>query len=140
MRVLVDTSVWAEFFRSKPSLARAGLDALGALIEDNQVVTIFPIEAEVLSGRIAKPKENEVRRAFVAIDHVDADWNVRTTWDRIVQLARTAQDANLPVLGIVDRMILLAAETHGVSIWTLEHRLARVATARGIPGFAAGST
>jgi predicted nucleic acid-binding protein len=93
MRVLVDTSVWAEFFRSRPAIPRAAITTLRALIEDDRVVTLLPIEAEVLSGRVAGTKEREVRQAFSAIEHIDLDWSARTTWERIVDLARAAQAA-----------------------------------------------
>jgi predicted nucleic acid-binding protein len=135
MRILVDTSVWAEFFRSRPAIPRQAVTTLRALIEDDRVVTLLPIEAEVLSGRIAGTKESEVRRAFAAIEHIDLDWSARTTWDGIVDLARAAQAADLPMAGIVDRMVVLAAETRSVRLWTLDRRLARLATARGLAMF-----
>ena len=137
MRVLVDTSVWAEFFRSRPSIPRAVIETLRTLIEDDRVVTLLPIEAEVLSGRLRRDREADVRRAFGAIEHIDLDWNARTTWERIVEIVRAAQDADLPMTGIVDRMVLVAAETRGVSLWTLDDRLVRLATARGVAVFVA---
>ena len=132
MRVLVDTSVWAEYFRSRPALPRRQLDALAVLIENDEVVTVMPIEAEVLSGKIPRAKEVDVHAAFEALEHIDPDWNARTTWDAIVALARASLRDRLPILGIVDRMVLLAAEAQRLPLWTLDRALARVAKARGV--------
>jgi hypothetical protein len=129
--------VWAEFFHSRPSIPRAVIETLRTLIEDDRVVTLLPIEAEVLSGRLRREREADVRRAFGAIEHIDLDRNARTTWERIVEIVRAAQDADLPMTGIVDRMVLVAAETRGVSPWTLDVPLVRLATARRVAVFIA---
>ena len=138
--MLVDTSVWAEYFRSRPALSRGQLDALAAQIENDEVVTVLPIEAEVLSGRIAGAKERDIRAAFEAFEHVDLDWNARATWDAIIALAHASQRNSLPTLGVVDRMVLLAAESRRVSLWTLDRALARVAKARGVAAVDARSS
>ena len=48
MSVLVDTSVWLDFFSARPRVHPALLDHLSLLLEDGQVVTIHPIVAELL--------------------------------------------------------------------------------------------
>ena len=129
--------MWAEFFHSRPSIPRAVIETLRTLIEDDRVVTLLPIEAEVLSGRLRREREADVRRAFGAIEHIELDRNARTTWERIVETVRAAQDADLPMTGIVDRMVLVAAETRGVSPWTLDVPLVRLVTARRVAVFVA---
>ncbi len=132
MKVLVDTSVWIEFFRARPQLPRDSLDFLDLLIADDRAVTILPIQAEVLSGRVSTKREREIREAFGALEHVDLDWNASSTWDDVVALARVAQKSSHSIPGIVDRMILLSAQRSESSLWTLDQSLIRLAPEVGV--------
>ncbi len=132
MKVLVDTSIWIEFFWSRPQLSQESLGFLDLLIEDDRAVTIFPIQTEVLSGRISEKKEREIREAFGVMTHIDLDWNAAATWERLSELAQVAHKASLPIPGIVDRMILSAAEKAGASLWTLERALRKLAPEIGV--------
>lgn len=135
MKVLVDTSIWIEFFRSRPTLSEASLGFLSLLIEDDRAVTILPIQTELLSGRISPRREREIHEALDAIDHVDLDWNAKSTWERLVEFAQIAHKASLPVPGIVDRMILAAAQEVQAMLWTLERPLTRLAERIKVPLF-----
>ena len=127
MRILVDTSVWIEFFRSRSGLSQDLLDFLSLTLEDDRVVTIYPIQAEILSGSLLPHKEKEIREAFESMTHIDLSWNEKNTWDRLVEMAQVARKASLRIPGIVDRMILGAAEKEGVSLWTHDAALAELA-------------
>lgn len=132
MRVLVDTSVWIEFFRSRPQLSEESLSFLNLLIVDDRVVTIYPIQAELFSGTISKDRETGIRGAFDAMIHIDLDWNAASTWNELVEKAHKARKASLPIPGIVDRMILAAAEKGETSLWTLDRPLKRLAEEIGV--------
>lgn len=131
MRVLVDTSVWAEYFRRKSRLPRAALEALSELIAADLLLIAQPIRAEVLSGHIKKGREQEVRLALESIEPADLDWSAAETWNGIVACAQACRERKLPVLGIVDRMILLAGEAASAKLWTLDQALEKVYLARG---------
>jgi predicted nucleic acid-binding protein len=131
MRVLVDTSVWAEYFRRKSRLPLMALEALSELIAADLLVIIQPIRAEVLSGHIKKGREQEVRRALESIEPADLDWSAAETWNQVVACAHASRERDLPVLGIVDRMILLAGEASNAKLWTLDKPLEKVYLARG---------
>jgi predicted nucleic acid-binding protein len=128
--VLVDTSVWAEYFRRHSRLSAGALDRLQELVRDDLVATVLPIRAEVLSGRVKKEREAEVRAAFASLRSADLDWNAAPTWGDIAQCAREAREAGVPATGIVDRMILLASERSGAALWTLDEPLLRLAANR----------
>jgi predicted nucleic acid-binding protein len=128
--VLVDTSVWAEYFRRHSRLSAGALDRLQELVRDDLVATVLPIRAEVLSGRVKKEREAEVRAAFASLRSADLDWNAAPTWEDIAQCAREAREAGVPATGIVDRMILLASERSGAALWTLDEPLLRLAANR----------
>jgi len=134
--VLVDTVVWAEYFRRRSRLTTDQLDRLDGLIEDDLAAIVQPIRAELLSGRVKKEREAELRAALRALRAIDLDWNAEDTWDSIARCARDARDAGIPVTGVVDRMVLLAAEAARVELWTLDTPLLRLAKSRGVTVFA----
>ncbi len=131
MRVLVDTSVWIEYFRRKSRLDTADLEALSELIASDRVLITRPIRAEVLSGRIKKERERQVQQALESMESADLDWSAEETWHQIVACAWACRERNLPVLSIVDRMILLAGEAAQATLWTLDGPLRKVYAARG---------
>jgi predicted nucleic acid-binding protein len=130
MSVLVDTSVWVEYFRKRPRLARQQLDRLDDLICEDLVAIVQPVQAEVLSGRIKKEREPEIRAAFGALRSLDLDWNAPATWDAVARCAVHAREAGVPCAGLVDRMVLLAAEHGGAALWTLDGPLLKLAQSR----------
>ena len=123
MIVLVDTSVWAEYFRQHPRLASRELDRLDELIGDDLAGIVHPVRTEVLSGRVKKAREAEVRAALYALRSLDPDWNARDVWDAIAQAAGDAREAGAPAAGLVDRMIVVAAERAAAALWTLDRPL-----------------
>jgi predicted nucleic acid-binding protein len=125
--VLVDTSVWVEFFRPLPALSGDALASLDLLLEEDRAATVLPVEAEILSGKLDGRKRREVRDAFDAMKHIDPDWNARDVWKRVAEMSGIANRSSLPVPGIVDRMILVAAERAGASLWTLDGSLLKLA-------------
>ena len=132
MIVLVDTSVWVEFFRDRTRLAKDRLDALVELIEDRRAATIHAVRVEVLSGAVSAPKERTIRAAFDALQRIDPDWSAESSWERLVEVASFARRHDLPIPGVVDRMILHASEQAQAVLWTLDEPLRRLARARGV--------
>lgn len=132
MIVLVDTSVWAEYFRRRSRLSAEQLTQLDELIGDDRVVIVHPIRAEILSGQVKKTREAEVRAALSALTSIDLDWNDADTWDEVARCAQEARQAGIPSAGLVDRMIVLAAEHAGATIWSLDEPLRGLAAGRGV--------
>lgn len=130
--VLVDTSVWIEFFRKKPSIS---VDPLHILIEEKQVVTCLPITAEILSGEIPASKRSVIQDAFNAMVFIDLDWNSKKIWEEITHFALTAKKQGMGIPGLIDRMILLAAQKGSCSLWTLDRKLQQLAKFTKVPLF-----
>ena len=128
MRVLVDTSIWIEYARSRPSLSSVSLSFLDLLLEDDRAVTIYPIQTEILSGNLSPHHYEDTRSSLEALHHVDCDWNHSEVWDELSKLAHRARKNGLPIPGLVDPMILLAAKKSDVSLWTLDQALLKLAT------------
>jgi len=129
--VLVDTGVWVEYFRRRPRLAGAALDQLEELLRDDLAAVILPIRAELLSGRLKREHTADVRAALAGLRHLDLDWNAADTWEALARMAQDARSAGAPTAGLVDRMVLLAAERAGAALWTLDTSLTQLASSRG---------
>ena len=118
--VLVDTSVWNDFFSSNPKPAS---QKLPYLIETRQVVTSFIVLAEVLSGQMQDKTRNAIRDSFHSLGRIDADWNTMQTWDSVSRIAAEIRFRKLKVPGLVDRMLFFSARQHSALIWTYDLKL-----------------
>jgi predicted nucleic acid-binding protein len=132
LSVLVDTSVWIEYFRERPSLSPERLSALAELIREDEVVTIEAIRAEVLSGRLDPEAADDIAASFGALRTIDLDWSKRSSWDELVELARRAHAARIAVPGLIDRTIVAAAQAASVPLWSLDPRLRKLAANVGV--------
>ncbi len=131
MNVLVDTSLWIEFFHSKPRISKTDLNQLSELIENDQVRMILPIRTELLSGRLDSNKR-KLLDVLDALDRIDPDWNDPKVWESIVGYSQISHQAGEGVSGIVDRMILVACERGKVALWTLDSALLKLAKRIGV--------
>lgn len=130
--VLLDTSVWIEYFRPRPQINPA---IVALLLEERRVVTCLPVRAELYSGVYFPEARRKFVWAFDASRTIDPDWNAVGTWDQLASFAQVAHRRGLGLPGLVDRMILLAARESDGYLWTLERKLQRLAEAVGVPVF-----
>ncbi len=124
--VLVDTSVWIEFFR-KP----ARID-LPAVVDLDEVVTCLPVLQEVLQGFRDEPAFALARDAMLALPMVESPLR-QEVFEEAVALYRRARAAGLTVRSSVDCLIAACALRHGLAV--LHHDrdfgfLARVSSLR----------
>ncbi|OGQ21578.1 MAG: hypothetical protein A3I05_03500 [Deltaproteobacteria bacterium RIFCSPLOWO2_02_FULL_44_10] len=124
MNVLVDSSLWIEFFQKKP---RIDLTSLELLLEERRVVTCLPIQAEILSGKMDHLTAQKVKAAFEVMIHVDPDWNSPIIWKEIATLAHLTKKKGQKMPGLVDRMILIAAKTSGSLLWSMDKHMNQLA-------------
>lgn len=113
-RVLVDTSVWVEMFRSTGSPA---VDVLGGLLRDGLVCTHGLIRAEILSGARSLRDYKRLEEGFSAlIDLPDPP----DLWDRVgrarYRLARKGFQVS-----VADMVVASVAAHHGRPLFTLDH-------------------
>ena len=111
--ILVDTSVWVQFFRSAGSPEASIVDTLLSM---GLVATCAPIRAEVLSGAPNRREFHRLRDLFVGVAHLELPHDA---WTRIEEhrfaLARRGHHASL-----VDLLIALTAHARQTALWTLD--------------------
>ncbi|MBI2335448.1 MAG: PIN domain-containing protein [Deltaproteobacteria bacterium] len=122
--ILVDTSVWIEFFKKSPSIE---LTQLELFIEEGEVATCLPIQAELFSGEVSPKFEKILQDAFQAMVFVDPDWNSPTTWKNITEFSSKARNLKVGIPKLVDRMILYCAKQSKTTLWTLDKKLKKLA-------------
>ena len=107
--VLVDTSVWVEFFR-KP----ARID-LPAIVDLEEVVTCLPVLQEVLQGFREEAAFALARDAMLALPMVEAPLH-QEVFEDAVSLYRRARAAGLTVRSSADCLIAACAMRHGLTL------------------------
>ena len=107
--VLVDTSVWVEFFR-KPSRIE-----LSAVVDLDEVVTCLPVLQEVLQGFREEAAFALARDAMLALPMVEAPLR-QEVFEEAVGLYRRARAVGLTVRSSVDCLIAACALRHGLTV------------------------
>ncbi len=107
--VLVDTSVWIEFFR-RP----ARID-LPAVVEFDEVVTCLPVLQEVLQGFREEAAFTLARDAMLALPMVEAPLGQGVV-EEAVGLCRRARAAGFTVRSSSDCLIAACALRHGLTV------------------------
>jgi hypothetical protein len=107
--VLVDTSVWIEFFR-RPSR----ID-LPAIVDLDEAVTCLPVLQEVLQGFRDPAAFTLARESMLALPMVEAPLG-QDVFEEAIGLYRRARAAGLTVRSSVDCLIAACALRHGLTI------------------------
>jgi predicted nucleic acid-binding protein len=107
--VLVDTSVWVEFFR-RPSR----ID-LPTVVDLDEVVTCLPVVQEVLQGFREEAAFALARDAMLALPLVEAPLR-QELFEEAVSLFRRARAAGFTVRSSVDCLIAACALRHELTV------------------------
>jgi len=113
--ILVDTSVWIEFFRQETIIA----DHIRVLLKKKTIVTLEPIFSELLYG-VSNMKEYEVVHSF---------WQMLPKIEfpegSMIEAASLARQRNYHLMGIgvLDAAIIQATEQGDHRLWTLNERI-----------------
>lgn len=121
--LLVDTSVWIEFFRRAPRADPR------ALLDVDEVVTCPPVVQEVLQGFRDEWAFRLARASMLALPIVDAPLPL-ARFEEAAQLYRTARRAGLTLRSGVDCLIAASAIRHQLTVLHADRdfpKLARVA-------------
>lgn len=132
--ILVDTSVWVEFFRQQ----RVYADHLRVLLRKKAIVTLEPIFSELLYG-VGNRQEYEVIHSF---------WQMLPKMEfsegSMIEAASLARQRNYHLMGIgvLDAAIIKATEDGEHRLWTLNDRINEHIRKPLVyqPGFQNGST
>jgi hypothetical protein len=110
MHILVDTSIWIDYFKSGENSAR-----LDDLLEDNQIVINDIILAELEPFLIIK-KQYKIIEMLHAIRLLPLQIN----WAEIIQWQANCLAAGANGIGIPDLLIAQNAKQHGCEIYSLD--------------------
>jgi predicted nucleic acid-binding protein len=114
--VIVDTSVWRQFFAGRAVARR-----LGALLEEDGLVLVHPLViGELVLGGLSVREE----RLLTALPSSD-----RVPYDEVLTLAR--RRLMRKGIGWVDAELIASALTQGANLWSLDGALARAAKELG---------
>jgi len=113
--ILVDTTIWIEFFKSNPDF----INEMESLLENKKVITIEPIFAELLYG-----SRNDKERTTII-----AYWKVlpriKFIEGSFIEAANYANKNNYHNLGIglLDTILSKATIDNKCLIWTLDKKI-----------------
>lgn len=113
--ILVDTSVWIDFFRQKdPSIDKA----LVELMEEGEVVALRAVFGELLQGAKNELEEELILDFWVSLPKVEED-------HLFIEAGKLSRDRRLIMqgVGLLDSYILAACKRRGLSLWTLDRKL-----------------
>ena len=118
--ILVDTSVWIDFFSGKPDVVTIVRD----LIDSDLVVTSRPIRLELKAG-VSAADEKKIFRHFDAMRTFDPEleeWQLVEAW---ISKARSKGH----VFSLVDLLIGATSRRHDLQIWSMDsdfHRMEKL--------------
>lgn len=107
--VLVDTSVWIEFFKRRQPLA------LEEYVDLDDVVTCLPVVQEVLQGFRLEPAFRKAREAMLHLPIVESPLGLAVVEEAIV-LYRTARKQGFTIRASVDALIAVCALRNDLEI------------------------
>ena len=110
-KVLIDTSVWIEFYH--PKGAAVVKEEVRAALERDDVATTTPVVVELLSGVRKKSDYNMVREDLASLIFLPLTWAEAMLGAEIAwKLARTGK--RIPTM---DLLVSAAAKRHGYEVW-----------------------
>lgn len=117
MSVLVDTSVWIDFFRNQEMA-----DTLEQLIEENRVVTNELILAEMIP-QLYVHSQNEL----ISLLHEIECQPMKIDWDSIVQMQVACIRSGINSVGLPDLMIAQNAIQGNLKLLTKDKHFSMIA-------------
>jgi tRNA(fMet)-specific endonuclease VapC len=117
-RILVDTSIWIEFFRAKSEVG----DHLETLLTQNAVWTCGVVLYEVLQGIKSENEKSKLRSMLTDLPYIEMR---KATWERAAEFAILAKKNGL-TLPLSDIFIAAIALENDLSIYTLDKHFEQV--------------
>jgi len=108
-KILVDTSIWIDFFRVGEG---AIFDFLEKVIEEGRIVTCGVVLAELLRGTKSKKEGRLIEELFSAVPSIDL---TREDWEKAGWLLAEAQTKGVTV-PLTDGLLVQACRRHQLDI------------------------
>jgi predicted nucleic acid-binding protein len=124
-RILVDTTVWIEFFRARSKIG----DHLEMLLLENAVSTCGVVMFEVLQGIKSEGEKNKILGVLASLPYVEM---TRKLWHRAADLSILLKrnGVNLP---LSDILIAAIATENDLSIYTLDNHFKQIPNLKPYP-------
>jgi predicted nucleic acid-binding protein len=116
--ILVDTSVWIEFFRGKDK--KLG-NEIQSLLDSDDIILAAPVRIEILSGS----SKNTFRQLQRLLSALPVFYPVSTTWQRIELWIKQAISAG-ERFGFGDLLIASIAVDQKSVVWSLDADFTRM--------------
>ena len=113
--VLVDTSVWLEFFRVRDSPYAAALDQL---LEEERVCTSTLIKAEIIPGARTPKQFRDLKEYF---DALPLTTEPASLWEEIMEVQFQLKRRGINGISIPDLMIAVVAKANSKVLFTKDH-------------------
>jgi predicted nucleic acid-binding protein len=122
LKVLVDTSVWADFFNGYPSAEKKALSRL--IAGDDEVFTCGVVVAEVFQGLRQDKGRREIVRLFRELVFVEPSG--MDAYLRAAEIYRTLRRRGVTVRSTIDCLIAVIAEENGCNVLSRDRDLRAV--------------
>jgi len=120
--IIIDTSIWIEFFRQNPEYVRE----MTSLLENRQGVAIEPVFAELVYGS----KSRKERNLLMAYWKVLPKFSIQEGFLlESAEYANTNNHQNLGI-GLIDSIIIMVTWQNQARLWTLDKKLMNSIDAR----------
>ncbi|EMJ87534.1 PIN domain-containing protein [Leptospira meyeri] len=121
--ILVDTSVWVEFFRGKEPY----FSKLAGLIESSEIIA-----HEVVFGELLQGCKNKSEMAFV-LDYWESLNNILSNGTFIQAGKLSFENKHLENgIGIIDSILISETKQKKLKLWTLDKKILKVLQAQHI--------
>lgn len=117
--VVVDSSVWIEFFRGRNEPL---VSHLSRLLDEDRVLMAVPVRLEILAGA-ARAEIPRLRRLLSALPLLVPDSTLWSKLEAWVEQGRRMGER----FGAFDLLIAGIAAAHGAPLWSQDHDFERMA-------------
>ena len=117
--VIVDTSVWVPFFRSRGSPEHLVVDRL---LERREATLVGAVLAEVLQGARSPQEFEQLSEHLIGLPYAA---ETRETWATVGALSYQLRQRGV-TLGLVDLLIAALALEHDCEVYTLDEHFRRI--------------
>ena len=113
--VLVDSTIWIEFFKSNPTF----LSKMESLLESKEVITIEPVFAELLYGSRSAKERNTIISYWKVLPKISFSEG------SIIESAEFANKSNFhnSGIGLIDSILINITIKNKYLLWTLDKKI-----------------
>jgi len=117
-KILVDTTIWIEFFRAKSKIG----DRLEMLLTENAVWTCGVVMFEVLQGIKSEGEKNKILGILASLPYVEM---TQKLWQSAAELSILVKKSGMNV-PLSDIFIAAIATENDLSIYTLDKHFSQI--------------